>query len=55
MSVLADESCRFVLKDNEDTQVVAGHFIRPVFCLRAGKRFDADAVILPQPILAAAA
>ena len=36
-------------------QVVAEHFIRPVFCLRAGKRFDADAVILPQPILAAAA
>jgi dihydroorotase len=55
VSVLADESGRFVLKDNEDTQVVAEHFIRPVFCLRAGKRFDADAVILPQPILAAAA
>ena len=55
VSVLADESGRFVLKDNEDTQVTAEHFIRPVFCLRAGKRFDADAVILPQPILAAAA
>ena len=53
--MLADESGRFVLKDNEDTQVVAEHFIRPVFCLRAGKRFDADAVILPQPILADAA
>ena len=46
---------RFVLQDNEDTQVVAEHFIRPVFCLRAGKRFDADAVILPQPLLADAA
>ena len=55
VSVLADDSGRFVLKDNEDTQVVAEHFIRPVFCLRAGKRFDADSVILPQPILADAA
>ena len=53
--MLADESGRFVLKDNEDTQVVAEHFIRPVFCLRAGKRFDADAVILPKPMLADAA
>jgi hypothetical protein len=26
-----------------------------VFCLRAGKRFDADAVILPQPMMADAA
>jgi dihydroorotase len=55
VSVLADESGRFVLKDNEDTQVAAEHFIRPVFCLRAGKRFDADSVILPQPLLADAA
>jgi len=55
ITVLADETGRFVLQDNEDTQVTAEHFIRPVFCLRAGKRFDADAVILPQPILAAAA
>jgi dihydroorotase len=43
------------MKDNEDTQVVADHYIRPVFCLRAGKRFDADSVILPKPLLADAA
>jgi dihydroorotase len=55
VSVLADDSGRFVLKDNEDTQVVADHYIRPVFCLRAGKRFDADSVILPKPLLADAA
>jgi dihydroorotase len=54
VSVLADEVGRFRLQDNEDTQVVAEHFIRPVFCLRAGRRFDADAVILPKPLLAAA-
>ena len=44
-----------MLKDNEGTQVVAERLLRPRFCLRAGKRFDADAPILPQPILAAAA
>jgi dihydroorotase len=55
VSVLADERGRFLLQDNEDTKVVADRFIRPVFCLRAGKRFDSDAVILPQPLLADAA
>jgi dihydroorotase len=55
VSVLADDSGRFVMKDNEDTRVVADHYIRPVFCLRAGKRFDADSVILPKPLLADAA
>jgi dihydroorotase len=55
VSVLADETGRFVLEDNEGTKVVAEHYLRPVFCLRAGKRFDADAVILPEPQLADAA
>jgi dihydroorotase len=55
VSVVADEVGKFLLQDNEDTKVVAEHFIRPVFCLRAGKRFDADAVILPKPLLADAA
>ena len=55
ISVVSDETGRFVLQDNEDTQVIAEHFIRPLFCLRAGKRFDADAAILPQPTLADAA
>ena len=55
MSVLADESGRFVLKDNEDTEVVPSTSSARVFCLRAGKRFDADARDPAQPILAAAA
>ncbi len=55
VSVVADEAGRFRLQDNEDTQVIASRFIRPVFCLRAGKRYDADAVILPEPLLADAA
>jgi dihydroorotase len=47
VSVLADERGRWVLRDNEGTEVVAERLLRPQFCLRAGRRFDADAPILP--------
>jgi len=47
VSVLADERGRWVLRDNEGTEVVAERLLRPLFCLRAGRRFDADAAILP--------
>jgi dihydroorotase len=52
VSVLADDRGRFVLRDNEDTRVVAERLLRPVFCLRAGHRVDADSPILPQAIAA---
>jgi dihydroorotase len=52
VSVLTDERGRFVLRDNEKTQVVAERLLQPAFCLRAGKRYDADAVILPQAVAA---
>lgn len=52
ISVLDDERGRFLLQDNEGTQVVSDCFLRPVFCVRAGKRYDADAAILPKPLLA---
>jgi dihydroorotase len=55
VSVLDDITGRFVLKDNEDTQVVAERAVRPAFCLRAGKRFDANSPLLPQTVMAAAA
>jgi dihydroorotase len=55
VSVLDDVTGRFVLQDNEDTQVVAERLLRPAFCLRAGKRFEADSPILPEAVLAAAA
>ena len=55
VSIVADETGRFLLEDNEGTKVVAEHYIRPVFCLRAGRRVDADSPILPKPLLAAAA
>jgi dihydroorotase len=52
VSVLADERGRFILQDNEKTQVVAERLLQPLFCLRAGKRYDADAAILPQAVAA---
>jgi dihydroorotase len=52
VSVLTDERGRFVLRDNEKTQVVAERLLQPAFCLRAGKRYDANAVILPQAVAA---
>jgi dihydroorotase len=47
VSVLADERGRWVLSDNEGTKVPTDRLLRPLFCLRAGKRFDATAPILP--------
>ncbi|MEN3286113.1 MAG: dihydroorotase, partial [Bradyrhizobium sp.] len=47
VSVLRQRAGRFVLRDNEDTRVTADSLLQPVFCLRAGQRFDANASILP--------
>ena len=55
VSVLDDERGRFLLMDNEDTKVVANRLLHPAFCLRAGKRYDATALILPKTVLADAA
>jgi dihydroorotase len=52
VSVLFDDRGRFVLRDNENNEVIAERLLRPAFCLRAGKRFNADASILPQAIAA---
>jgi dihydroorotase len=52
VSVLHDNRGRFVLRDNENNEVVAERLLRPAFCLRAGKRFDADAPILPHAVAA---
>lgn len=52
VSVLDDNRGRFLLRDNEDTKVIAERLLTPAFCLRAGKRFDADSPILPQAIAA---
>jgi dihydroorotase len=52
VSVLRQRAGRFVLRDNEDTRVVADSLLQPVFCLRAGERYDADASILPEAVAA---
>ena len=52
VSVLHEDRGRFVLRDNEGTEVITERLLRPAFCLRAGKRIDADAPILPQAVAA---
>ena len=49
VTVLSDETGRWTLRDNEGTEVRAERMLRPLFCLRAGHRFEADAPILPIP------
>jgi dihydroorotase len=52
VSVLADDRGRFRLSDNEGTEVIADRMLSPLFCLRAGKRYEAAAPILPQAVAA---
>ena len=47
ISVLSDARGRWTLHDNEGTQLEATRRLEPVFCLRDGVRFAADAAILP--------
>jgi dihydroorotase len=47
VSVLHDERGSWTLTDNERTRQKADRLLRPWFCLRAGKRHDSDASILP--------
>lgn len=47
ISVLSDACGRWILKDNEGTRLEATRLLEPLFCLRDGARFDADAGILP--------
>ncbi|MGO9933055.1 MAG: amidohydrolase/deacetylase family metallohydrolase [Steroidobacteraceae bacterium] len=49
ISVLSDERGSWMLTDNEGTEVAAHRSLQPLFCLRAGNRFDATAPILPAP------
>jgi dihydroorotase len=52
VSVLNETPGRFILRDNEKTEVIADSLLQPVFCLRAGVRHDAVAPILPQAVAA---
>ena len=54
VSVMEVLKGRFELKDNSDNRVVAPELIVPVFCLRAGERFDAVSPLIPVPARVAA-
>jgi dihydroorotase len=50
ITVLTDECGKWRLQDNEGTEITAERLLRPLFCLRAGERFNAVASILPVPV-----
>lgn len=52
VSILRQISGRFLLSDNEGTEVKTDNLLQPDFCLRAGERFDAEASILPRAMAA---
>jgi dihydroorotase len=52
VSVLSDQRGKFLLRDNEKNEVVAERLLQPLFCLREGNRYDANANILPEAIAA---
>ncbi|HEY7140694.1 MAG TPA: amidohydrolase/deacetylase family metallohydrolase [Methylomirabilota bacterium] len=52
VTVLDDRRGRFSLRDNGGTEVIAERILMPTFCLRAGRRIDADAPILPRAVAA---
>ena len=52
ISVLSQQTGRFILRDNEKNEVIAERLLQPMFCLRAGTRYDAVAPILPQAVAA---
>lgn len=47
VTVLSDETGRWLLRDNDGTEVVAERMLKPLFCLRDGVRYDAISSILP--------
>jgi len=52
ISVLNQLTGHFALRDNEKNEVIAERLLQPAFCLRAGRRYDAVAPILPQAVAA---
>jgi dihydroorotase len=52
ITVLDDRRGRFSLRDNGGAEVIAERVLMPAFCLRAGRRVEADAPILPRAVAA---
>jgi dihydroorotase len=52
ISVIKVETGRFKLLDNSGAEETSERLVRPVFCLKDGKRFDADSPFVPEAIAA---
>jgi dihydroorotase len=52
VSVLDVEHGKFKLFDNSGVEAVTDRLIRPVFCLRAGMRYDSDSPLIPDAVAA---
>lgn len=52
ISVLNDDSGRWVLRDNEGTRLTTERMLTPAFCLKNGVFYAANASILPVPVVA---
>jgi dihydroorotase len=52
VTVLNQTHGRYILRDNEKTEVLVDSLLQPAFCLRAGQRHDAIAPILPNAVAA---
>ncbi len=52
ISILQIETGRFKLSDNSGAQETAERLVRPVMCLKAGTRYDADSPLVPGAIAA---
>jgi dihydroorotase len=52
VTVLVQQPGRYILRDNEKTEVIADSLLQPAFCLRAGVRHAATAPILPRAVAA---
>ena len=48
VSVLAVQTGRWILRDNQRAEVVADKLLEPLFCLRAGQYHEADSPLLPR-------
>jgi dihydroorotase len=54
VSVLDPLGGRFRLTDNAGDAKIVEQLLHPLFCLRAGRRFDADSPLVPDPAILAA-
>lgn len=52
ISVLKIETGKFKLLDNSGAEEISDRLVRPVLCLKAGRRIDADSPLIPAPMAA---